>query len=301
MPLVMVVLLSIGGCGITRSYRPADIRSLGDFSDSRGYRKTVGVLVLSNTTRFARPQVATPFMDAFLAGLQSAAPKSRLLLPGETEGSALLWDPPRIQSGDIDVFDLARTARQAGMNVVASPILMDIRVRKKDTGFWFFHDIAYSLQIQTAAALYDAITGSRLALGILIDEVDIDQQQAERIDGGQEPLVEELVEVAEEMGMALGKRMGDAVEKSLWQASVISIENESCVIAAGSDAGLEVGDRFSVLDGTGILTGLDGQRFIVPGLKIGEIAIDQVTTSRSVGSPQSGALPPPGSILVPGS
>ena len=298
-PLLIVLVLTLGGCGITRSYRTADIRSIGDFSDNSAYRKTVGVLALSNTTRFTSSQAASPFMDAFLASFQSAAPDSRLVMPDETEGSAFLWNPPRIESGDIDVFGLAQVARQAGMNAVVSPILMDIRVRKKDTGFWFFHDIAYSLQIQTAAALYDAITGSRLDLGILTDVVDIDEQQAEIFDNGRETLVDELIEVAEEMGADLGERMGEAVRKSLWLTSVIAIENGACRIAAGSGAGLKAGDRFTVLDGSALLTGLDGQRFIVPGLKIGEITVDQVSPDNALGIPQSEVVPPSGSILVP--
>ena len=72
------------------------------------------------------------------------------------------------------------------MNAVVTPALMDIRVRTRDTGFWFFREVAYSLQIQTAAASYDAITGSRLALGILTDEVDIDENEAGIIRNGQE-------------------------------------------------------------------------------------------------------------------
>jgi hypothetical protein len=52
---------------------------------------------------------------------------------------------------------------------------MDIRLRTRNTGFWFFKDVAYSLQIQTAAAVYDAATGARLAFRILTDEVDIDE------------------------------------------------------------------------------------------------------------------------------
>ncbi|WP_054699925.1 hypothetical protein [Desulfosarcina cetonica] len=71
---------------------------------------------------------------------------------------------------------------------------MDIRVRKYDTGFWIFKDVAYSLQIQTAAAVYDTVTGARLSIATRNDEIEIDDQQAEAIDQGQEVMVDDLAE-----------------------------------------------------------------------------------------------------------
>ena len=111
--------------------------------------------------------------------------------------------------------------------------------------------------------------------------------------------MDDLVEVAQEMGEALGDRMGDAIRASKWLASVIEVNGETCLMTAGSEVGIEMGDRFSVLDGSSILTGLDGQRFIVPGSKIGEIVVKQVTAQKSVGAPDSGRPPPAGSILIP--
>ena len=74
----------------------------------------------------------------------------------------------------------------------------------------------------------------------------------------------------------------------------------TCVITAGSEVGIQAGDRLTVLDGGGILTGLDGQRFIVPGPKIGQITITRVAPRQSFGAPESQAMPPVGSILIPG-
>jgi hypothetical protein len=98
--------------------------------------------------------------------MESNASDAILMVPGKADVPPFLWNPPRIANRDIDVFTLSGLARQAGINAVVSPLLMDIRLRTRNTGFWFFKDVAYSLQIQTAAAVYDAATGARLALGI---------------------------------------------------------------------------------------------------------------------------------------
>jgi hypothetical protein len=297
--LLMVTMQVVSGCGMYSAYRPAVIKTIGDYSNASSYQKKVGIVALLNNTTFSGDQVPLPFMSAFLERIQSAATKAVLVVPGSAETPLFLWNPPRIANGEVDVFTISGLARQAGMNAVVSPVLMDIRVRQQDTGFWIFKDVAYSLQIQTAAAIYDAITGSRLALGILTDEVDIDEQDATNVRNGQEVMVDELVEVAQEMGEELGERMGDAINNSQWLAAVVAIQEAACVITAGSEAGIAVGDRFDVLDGSDVLTGLDGQRYIVPGEKISEIIINRVTERQSYGQPPSGELPPAGSIVIP--
>lgn len=298
--LLSLAAMLVCGCGISSSYRPADQKTIRDFSGSSNYRKKIGIVALSNTTMFVSNQIAAPFMTAFLSSIESAASDAALMVPGETDVPPFLWNPPRIPSGDLDVFTLSGLARKEGMNAVVSPLLLDIRVRTRHTGFWIFKDVAYSLQIQTAAAIYDPITGTRLALGILTDEVDIDEEEAGAIRGGQEVPVDDLVDVVEEMGEALGERMGDAINDSKWLASVLSIQDAVCVISAGSEAGIKAGDRFTVLDGSGILNGLDGQRYVVPGAKIGEITISRVAPRLSYGASASGEPPPTGSILIPG-
>jgi hypothetical protein len=300
LPLLLLAALSVSACGMSSSYRPASQKTIRDFAGSSNYRKKVGVIALSNTTLFVSDQVAAPFMNAFLSSMESAVSDADLVIPGQTEAAPFLWNPPRIANGDIDVFTLAGLAREEGMNHVVSPILMDIRVRKRNTGFWFFKDVAYSLQIQTAAAIYDAITGARLALGILTDEVEIDEYQAGVVSNGQETQVDDLIELAEEMGEALGAQMGNAIENNKWLASVVAVEDGVCVIMAGSEVGIEAGDRFTVIEGSGILTGLDGQRYILPGVNIGEIIVSRVAPRQSFGAPESGETPPIGSILVPG-
>ena len=299
LPILLVFLLLVSGCSIASSYRPAEKKTIRDFNTSDAYRKQIGVLVLTNTTIFNSDQITAPFMDAFLSSLKSATPEAQILLPDSTENGPFLYAPPRINNGDIDVFSLSAQARQAGMNAVVNPIIMDIRTSKKDTGFWFFREVSYILQIQTAATVYDTITGSRLSLGILTEKIDISEQQSQIIESGQETKIADLVDVARDMGEQLGEQIGDAIQESRWMAAVVSAEEGSCVIPAGSAVGIEPGDRFSVLGTSGILTGLDGQRYIVPGIKIGNITIERVTDRQAFGTPSTGSMPPVGSIVVP--
>ncbi|BBO84286.1 hypothetical protein DSCO28_48520 [Desulfosarcina ovata subsp. sediminis] len=297
---LLAIAALISGCGIAASYRPAETKSIRDFSAHDRYHKKVGVMALTNNTFFTSGQATTPFMEAFLTSMSENAPDAQMTIPGKTDIPPFLLNPPRINKGEMDAFKLAALARQEGFNMVVSPVLMDIRVRKENTGFWFFRDVAYHLQIQTAAAVYDSITGARLTLNLLTDEVDIDDQQAEAIKNGQEVMVEDLVEVVGEMGEELGEQMGEAINAAIWLSAIISTDDGTCLIPAGSQVGIQPGDRFSVLQGGEILTGLGDQRYIVPGLKIGEIRISQVAPRQSSATVDTDNLPPVGSIVVPG-
>ncbi len=300
----LLVLLSavsvLCACQFSRSYRPAEQKTIGDFPASHQYRKIVGVMTLSNASIFTSSQVVVPFMNAFFSGVSSTCENAMLLLPGGEDHPSFLKRPPMKENGGIDVQALVQSARQMGINSVVSPMLMDIRVRQEESGFLFFGNDGPRLQVHTASAVYDVITGARLELAILNEDVKIDAQQAEAVGKGQEIELAKLVEVAREMGEALGRQMGDVISQSRWVASIAAIEDDSFVLAAGSDVGIEKGDLFSVLDGSQSITGFDGQRFVAPGPRIGEMIIEQVSPKKALGRSSSKEIFPVGSILVPG-
>ncbi len=300
--LLPLLVLALVGCGIASSYRSADKETIRDFSGS-GYRMRVGVMSLDNTTRFTGTQVAAPFVQRFLERMQQESGDARALLPGEVGAPTFLWDPPRLANGELDVFGLSAMARREGINVLVRPVLMDVRVRKEDTGFWIFKGIAYYLRIQTAASVFDAVTGARLSLALRADEVEIDDQQAAMFEAGQAVPIDDLTAVVEEMGEELGEQTGEVIKGSRWLAAVIAVDDGSGLISAGSASGLAVGDRLAVLDGSTVLTSVDGQRYRVPGPKIGEVVVRQVTprTARVSPESESGSLPPVGSVVIPGS
>jgi hypothetical protein len=93
--------------------------------------------------------------------------------------------------------------------------------------------------------------------------------------------------------------MGDVIRDSQWLTTVSAVTGSDCEIPAGSDVGIAAGDRFDVLDGSRILTGFDGQRYIVPGQKIGSIVIQRISPKQAWGHTETGALPSVGSIVVP--
>ncbi|HSO19740.1 MAG TPA: hypothetical protein VLT88_09800, partial [Desulfosarcina sp.] len=110
----VVSAVLIGGCGIASSYRPADTKTIRDLDDGGGYVKKVGVVALLNTSLFTGSQISLPFMTAFLERMAADADDADLVVPGRSEVPPFLWNPPRADDGELDVFTLAGLARQEG-------------------------------------------------------------------------------------------------------------------------------------------------------------------------------------------
>lgn len=298
MALLLVAWL-MTACGIAVSYRSAEEKTIRDYAGNGDYRQRVGMMALANTTTFTSSQIAGPFMQTFVENLTEAAADALVVMPGSAGYPSFLLDPPRLENGSIDAFSLSAMARQAGFNIVAGPALVNLRVQKRHWGFWFFRQEYDSLQLQAAATLYDTVTGARIDFEMIDREIEIDNMLAGQIQAGQEVQVFELDELAAEMGEILGERMGEAIAESNWATTVIAAEDSRVVIPAGSEVGIAPGDRFTVLDASRVLESPDGQRFVMPGYKIGEIVVEQPAAGQAMATVSDNGAIPVGSIVVP--
>ena len=298
LPFLLAFLLLVSGCGFGAPYRPAVQKTFGDIEPSHIYRKTIGVLALVNATFFTDNQIGEPFMEHFLSALKSADSNAHFLFSDDVQNAPFLSEPPRDGAGQIDSFNLCAQARQEGLNAIVQPIIMDIRADKKVIGFWFWRKLHHWAEIQATARTYDTTTGASLSFEIIEERIDISEQQYQAISAGQEISLDDLVDDIKDMGEALGEKMGQIIRETPWTATVISTDNGLCEIPAGEEVGIAPGDLLTVLDTHGTLTGLDGQRYIVPWNKIGQLKVARVTARKAFAAPESGELPPVGSIVA---
>lgn len=298
LPLLLAFSILVSGCGFGAPYRPAVQKTLGDMESSHAYRKTIGVLSLVNTTVFTDDQISAPFMEHFLSALKSSDSSAHFLLADDVQNAPFLFEPPRDDAGRIDSFDLCAQARQEGLNAIVHPMIMDIRANKKISGFWYWRKKHHWLEIQATARAYDTTTGASLSFEILTERIDISEQQYQTISAGQEISSEALVNGIKDMGENLGGKMRQAIRESPWTATVMSADNGLCVIPAGEEVGIAPGDLLTVMGTHGTMTGPDGQRYVVPWNEIGQLKVARVTARKTFAAPESGELPPVGSIVA---
>ena len=71
------------------------------------------------------------------------------------------------------------------------------------------------------------------------------------------------------------------------------------ILAAHPAAGLKVGNRLAVFDGSRIMTGSGGERFVLTEFRQGTVSVTKVTDEAVRAMGEGGETFPAGSILVP--
>ncbi len=298
LPILLALFFLISGCGMAASYRPTDQKTLNDINATHDYRKKIGVLAMVNATTFTSDRISVPFMERFLSALKSSDRKAQLLLFDDVQNAPFLNEPPLDEAGRIDSFILCEQARREGVQAIVRPVIMDVRAGKKFSGFWLWRKLHHWLDVQAMARAYDTATGASLSFTILTERIDINAQQYQMIEAGQEVDLDALLNVIKDMGHDLGREMGNAIDEIPWMTNVISADSGLCELPAGKNAGIETGDSLIVLSTNGTITGADDQRYIIPWNEVGWLKVTRVTAEKSFAAPETGELPPVGSIVA---
>ena len=79
----------------------------------------------------------------------------------------------------------------------------------------------------------------------------------------------------------IGSEICHTVKDQPWTGFITKADADRISISSGTEVGLKVGDVLEVYDSSRIIEGVGGQRFITPGLQIGEVEIVTTTMNTS--------------------
>ena len=199
-----------------------------------------------------------------------------LVNPSDSGYPDYLVELPKLASGWIDNFDLAKTGRQLGLNAIVTGAITDIRINKEEKGFWWFKDIHNFVQVQILVEVYDIQTGAKLLDESFIHKIEVDESDLEATSSTSEIWASVISEAFEHIAADMGEQVCDAVILQPWNGYITSITADKIIISSGKRAGLNSGDIFEVYDNNSSFKGAEDHRFLIPGLKIGEIKITAV-------------------------
>jgi hypothetical protein len=193
----------------------------------------------------------------------------------------LLKKPPKLETGIIDNYSLAILGRRLGLNAIVTGSLEDIRIMDELRGVWLTKDTHHMVQVFIRVEVSDTRTATKLLDETFRREIEIDDieyqiiQESDRLD---------LPQLNETLGKLLadvGDSICDTVKDQPWTGFITSIVGDRLFISSGTRTGLKIGDVLEVFDSDRIIEGVGGQRFLTPGLKIGEIEITAVTEDQT--------------------
>lgn len=191
-----------------------------------------------------------------------------------------LKEPPKLESGIIDGYALAVLGRQLGLNAIVTGRLEDIRIIEEKQGFLWTKETKHLAQIFIRVEVFDTRTATKILDDTLDRRIEIDEfDHPVNQDSEQIPLPE-LNETLNLLLVDMGDRICDAIRNEPWNGYITDIDGDRYVVPSGSEVGLETGDILEVFASNRIMEGVGGQRFFIPGLKIGELEITTITEGR---------------------
>ena len=243
-------------------------------------KRKVGILEFENNTL---PK-AQNFQEMFHSGLPEylTGQCQGIILSNPAAGGLLneLKETPKLNSGLIDGYALAILGRQLGLNAIATGSLEDIRVIDELQGVLWTKDTQHLVLVFIRVGVFDTRTGTKILDNTFDRRIEIDDLEYRLIQESEQIKLPVLNETLNRLLTDVGDSICDAIRDQPWDGYITKIDGDRYVIPSGTEVGLGSGDILEVFDGSRIMEGIGGQRFFVPGLKIGEIEIVAITEDR---------------------
>jgi len=263
--------------GVTRTTR--DISRKIILSDE-DLRRKVGMFNFQNNTS----QNTRNFQEIFHKGLPDYLYDQcpGIMLTNPANGGLLnaLKEPPQLESGLIDGYALAILGRQLGLNAIVTGSLEDIRIIDEMQGVLWTKDTQRLLLVFIRVEVFETRTATKILDNTFDRRIEIDDLEYRMIQESEQIKLPQLNETLHRLLTDIGDSICDAIRDQPWDGYITQIDDDRYVIPSGTEVGLEPGDILEVYDSSRIMEGVGGQRFFIPGLKIGEIEIVSITEDR---------------------
>ena len=291
--LLSIFSLTFLGCGVTRTVEETVEKTTKSVKNTtrtftRGFKlsdedllRRVGIINFENNSLHE----ATEFQDIFHKGLPDYmnANCEGILVDDPETGSLLrmVTKPPKLQSGHLDTYSLALIGRQMGFNVIVTGSLEDIRFNEELQGILWTKDTHHFVEVVIRVEVNDMRTATKFLDYKFTEEVEIEGLDYQIIQQNDRLRLPMLNETLSKLLADIGSEICHTIKDQPWTVFITKADTNLFSISSGSEIGLKVGDVLEVYDSSRIIEGVGGQRFITPGLQIGEIEIVTITAQTS--------------------
>ena len=285
--------LTFLGCGVTRTVEETVEKTTKSVKNTtrtftRGFKlsdedllRRVGIINFENNSLHE----TTEFQDIFHKGLPDYmnANCEGIIVDDPETGSLLrmVTKPPKLKSGHLDTYSLALIGRQMGFNVIVTGSLEDIRFNEELQGILWTKDTHHFVEVVIRVEVNDMRTATKFLDYKFTEEVEIEGLDYQIIQQNDRLRLPMLNETLSTLLADIGSEICHTIKDQPWTGFITKSDTNRFSISSGSEIGLKVGDVLEVYDSSRIIEGIGGQRFITPGLKIGEAEIVSISTNAS--------------------
>lgn len=230
--------------------------------------------IFENRTLYALTGFQETFGSNLSGALQRNCSSLILLKAGDENYPPGFEKLPRLISGSIDSFKLCETGRELGLTAIMTGSITDIKTGDEVRGILLWKDSYPSVSLTVHVDVLDTETGAKLLDESFTHKKYSDEIEVESIKSGKiEPAF--LKEALEHISGEAGKKVCEIMKRESWKGYVSSVSGDKITISSGSNMGVAQDKAFEVF-GNSLIVGMQGQRFLVPGPKTGEVKITGV-------------------------
>jgi len=291
-PIWILLLASVFlcGCGTYSNLKKSTGNMVRDFkAPDDDLKKTVFRIRLNNQVAEAQQDMGTVIESRYLEALPQSCPNLFLTEPDNSENFQALSRLFQKSAGPADTLALIGTGKQLGLSAVVNSRFSAIAIRQQDSGFLWLRKKLPFAWISATTEVYDTETGAKYLDETFTRELKLTDESAESIRKGEVssiPAVEKAVfEIIQEMADAVC----DAIVRKPWKGYVAKVSGDTLTLSSGSRSGLSTGRLLKVYEPGQRIQGAEGQTFLLPGKKIGEIKITAVSPDSAEAVATSGS------------
>jgi hypothetical protein len=280
--ILLPVAALLSGCGAYSSVIKSTENMVRDFrAPDDDLKKTVFRVALNNQVAASRQDMGDAIDSRYRESLPRSCPV--LLLTGQDNLPEYQSLNQLFQSlsGPADNLSLVRIGKQFGLSAVVTSRFYAIAVRQQDTGLLWFRKKLPFAWISASTEVYDIETGAKFLDQTFTREVELDEDNAEQVRKGNVGSVSAVETAVDEIIQEMADTVCDALVRKPWKGFVTRVSGDSLTISSGSGSGLSAGRVLKVYGPGPRIQGTEGQTYLLPGKKIGDIRITTVDSNNA--------------------
>lgn len=280
-----IILFTIPGCSTTKSvFEAISPKAVAEkiLPTKSGLKKRVMVLPLLDDAHLGSGRAAET--SASLIKLLRKSPY--LLVYQAPESIPLPEGGKHIKLGMLTNPELIKRAKDLDINALVSGTINPIEITTKKTAFytWPFRKTLKNYDVSVIIYVADVQDGTIYMINRESEEMAFREDKLKDQDKGK--IIDKVLKKA--MPRIL-KRQSKAVTRGLarepWSGRILSIENNSIMINAGSEVGVKPGQEFTVFGQGETISCKDGKTLKILGKKLGKIKVTSIMEKHSLAAP----------------
>jgi hypothetical protein len=295
-----IIILLTSGCSMFSAINATAKRVAWNIRSSDGdLKKKIGITFFENNTTALDQAAEQRFFNDFVESLKRSCSGNKLVTPADSNYPNHLAKLPKNEFGWIDTLKLAQDSRRLGFNAIVTGAFTNVIKKQERKGFWWFRNTHHFVEIHAWVDVYDTLTGAKLLDESFIHKKEVDETPLDETTIPADLLASIANEAFQNLASEMGEKVCSEIILHPWRGYISSVYNDKITISSGKTVGIKSGDVFEVFDSSEIFDGSAGQRFFVPGLKIGEIKVSMVFNDTAEAIKISGDNIPEGSFIAP--